>query len=127
MTAATAATLRGIRIATALALGTLALLCLCWELWLAPLRPGGSWLALKILPLLWMAPGIFRGRLYSYRAMTLLVLAYFAEGTVRAYTEPGLSGRLAVLETGLALAVFVLAIAFVRTERSLRFAKAAAP
>ena len=26
-------------------------LCLAWELVLAPLRPGGSWLALKALPL----------------------------------------------------------------------------
>lgn len=123
---APAATLRGIRTASTLALSLLVLLCLGWELWLAPLRPGGSWLALKVLPLLWMAPGIFRGRLYNYRAMTMLILAYFAEGAVRAYTEPGLSGQLAALEILLALAVFVLAIAFVRTERSLRPATAAA-
>src|SRR5690606_28653235 len=25
---------------------------LAWELWLAPLRPGGSWLVLKVIPLL---------------------------------------------------------------------------
>jgi uncharacterized membrane protein len=126
MTAATAATLRGIRIATAVTVCALALLCLGWELWLAPLRPGGSWLALKVLPLLWMAPGIFRGRAYSYRAMTLLILAYFAEGAVRAYTEAGLSGWLAAVEIALALAVFTLAIAYVRTERSLRSATAEA-
>ncbi len=30
----------------------LILLSLAWELWLAPLRPGGSWLVLKILRLL---------------------------------------------------------------------------
>ncbi|MGE8376506.1 MAG: DUF2069 domain-containing protein, partial [Diaphorobacter nitroreducens] len=33
-----------------LAVGSLAaliVLCLAWELWLAPLRPGGSWLAIK--------------------------------------------------------------------------------
>ena len=26
-------------------------LCLAWELWLAPLRPGGSWVALKAVAL----------------------------------------------------------------------------
>ena len=29
----------------------LVLLGLAWELWLAPLRPGGSWWAIKVLPL----------------------------------------------------------------------------
>ena len=48
----------------------LVMLCLAWELWLAPLRPGGSWLALKVLPLLWIAPGIVRGRLYTFAAST---------------------------------------------------------
>ena len=32
---------------TAALLATLALVEICWELWLAPLKPGGSWLALK--------------------------------------------------------------------------------
>ena len=27
-------------------------LCIAWETVLAPLRPGGSWLVLKVLPLL---------------------------------------------------------------------------
>jgi len=30
----------------------LIILCLAWELWLAPLRPGGSSLVFKVLPLL---------------------------------------------------------------------------
>ena len=30
----------------------LILLGLAWELYLAPLRPGGSWLVLKVVPLL---------------------------------------------------------------------------
>src|SRR5690606_23309373 len=59
---------RGWHITAAVCLYALLLLCLAWELWIAPLRPGGSWLALKVLPLLWIAPGITRGRMYSYRA-----------------------------------------------------------
>lgn len=115
-----AAALRGIRIAAIVCIAALALLCIAWELWLAPLRPGGSWLALKVLPLLWIAPGIVRGRLYTYRASTMLILAYFAEGTVRAYAETGVSGYLAWLEVILSAVFFVLAIAFVRAQRAAK-------
>jgi len=117
-----AAALRGIRITAIACVAALALLCLAWELWLAPLRPGGSWLALKVLPLLWIAPGIVSGRLYTYRASTMLILAYFAEGTVRAYAETGVSGYLAWLEVILSTAFFVLAIAFVRAQRAAKTA-----
>lgn len=91
--------------------------CLLWELWLAPLRPGGSWLALKVLPLLMIAPGVLRGRLYTCRLSTMLVLAYFAEGVVRGYSESGPSQRLAWIETALATAYFFAAIAAVRSLR----------
>ncbi len=40
---------------------------LAWELWLAPLRPGGSWLALKVLPLTLALPGVLKLRMYTYR------------------------------------------------------------
>lgn len=123
----TVAAIRGIRYAAAISLVALILLCLAWELWLAPLRPGGSWLALKVLPLLWIAPGILRGRLYTYRVSTMLILAYFAEGTVRAYTEQGLGGTLALTEVALAAALFVMAIAYVRAERAARSAAPATP
>ena len=42
-------------------------LCVAWELWLAPLRPGGSWLVLKALPLLAPLMGILKGRRYTYQ------------------------------------------------------------
>lgn len=98
----------------------LLLLGLAWELWLAPLRPGGSWLALKILPLLWIAPGITRGRSYTYRAATMLILAYFTEGVVRAWSDQGLSANLAVAEIVLSVVFFVAAIAWVRASRAVR-------
>lgn len=105
----------------------LALLCVSWELWLAPLRPGGSWLALKVLPLLWIAPGILRGKVYTFRASTMLILVYFAEGTVRAYSDAGLSATLALIEVALSTAYFVSAIAYVRACRTIKSAADAKP
>ena len=101
-------------------LAALILLGIAWELWLAPLRPGGSWLALKVLPLLWVAPGIARGNRYTYRVSTMLILAYFAEGAVRAYTEQGLSGSLALAEITLTVLFFGIAVAYVRASSGLK-------
>lgn len=111
---------RGWRITATVCLYALLLLCLAWELWLAPLRPGGSWLALKVLPLLWIAPGITRGRIYTCRASTMLILAYFTEGVVRAWSDRGVSASLAIAEIVLSVVFFVAAIAWVRASRALR-------
>ena len=62
----------------------LILLCLAWELWLAPLRPGGSYLALKALPLVLPMAGILSGRRYTYQWTSMFILAYFIEGVMRA-------------------------------------------
>jgi uncharacterized membrane protein len=93
-------------------------LTLVWELWLAPLRAGGSWLALKAMPLFLPLAGIIRGRTYTYRWGTMLILAYVAEGAVRLYTEHGIAARLAAIEVVLALAFFATAIAYTRIARS---------
>ena len=76
-------------LASCASLIALVFLCLAWELWLAPLRPGGSWLVLKTLPLLAPLFGLLRGRIYTYQWSLLLVLAYFIEGVVRAWSETG--------------------------------------
>ena len=76
----------------------LIVLGLAWELWLAPLRPGGSWWVIKILPLLPALPGLLRNRMYTYRWLSLLVWLYFTEGVVRATSESGLSAGLALLQ-----------------------------
>jgi uncharacterized membrane protein len=89
-------------------------LSLAWELWLAPLRPGGSWLALKALPLLAPVFGALHGRIYTLQWALLLVPAYFAEGVVRAYSESGASVRFALVEAGLALVFFVAGLVYVR-------------
>jgi len=81
------------------------LLCLAWELWLAP--TGRGTLALKALPLLLPLLGLWRYRLYTFRWLSLMIWLYFAEGAVRATSEHGLSQALAVLEALLSVAIFV--------------------
>jgi uncharacterized membrane protein len=95
----------------------LVFLCLGWELWLAPLRPGGSWLVLKVLPLLAPLIGVLRGRVYTYQWSLLLVPAYFIEGVVRAWSETGTAAWLAGIEIALAVTFFACAIVHVRLAR----------
>jgi uncharacterized membrane protein len=109
--------LRALNAITSAGLIALIGLCLAWELWLAPQRPGGSWLVLKTLPLLIPLFGILRGKLYTYRWMTLFIILYFVEGVVRAYSDKGLSAQLAGVEIALTLLLFVSAILYVRQMR----------
>ena len=96
----------------------LVLLGVAWELWLAPLRPGGSWLVLKVVPLLFPLMGLLHGRRYTFKWSSLLVWAYAVEGSLRAVSDPGPSARLAILELALALAFFASAIAYLRATRT---------
>ena len=91
---------------------------IAWELRLAPLRPGGSALVFKILPLLLPLFGILHGKRYTYKWASLLILIYFAEGTVRATTEQGMGQWLAIAEVVLSGAFFVSAVAYVRKTRA---------
>ena len=93
-------------------------LCLAWELWLAPLRPGGSWLVLKVLPLLLPLRGVLKGSLYTMQWAAMLILLYFMEGVVRAYSDPSpMSAWMGGLETVLALAFYLCAIFYVRPAK----------
>ena len=109
--------LRALRLAAAGSLALRVALCLAWELWLAPLRPGGSLIALKALPLLLPFRGIAEGRRYTYQWASMLILAYFAEGVMRAWAERGLSQSLAAMEVALSLAFFAAAVAYARHTR----------
>ncbi len=113
-------TSRAAYLAACASLIALIFLCLAWELWLAPLRPGGSWLALKALPLLAPLFGVLRGRVYTYQWALLLILAYFTEGAVRAWSESGVAARLSQIEIALALTFFVSAISYARLARRAR-------
>lgn len=92
-------------LAVASLLGLIAL-GLAWELWLAPLREGGSWWALKVLPLTLPLAGLLKHRMYTYRWLSLLVWLYFTEGIVRATTESGLSAGLAWGQVALCVVLF---------------------
>jgi uncharacterized membrane protein len=104
----------------ATSLVALIFLSLAWELWLAPLRPGGSWLVLKTLPLLAPLMGILKGRRYTYQWAPMLVLAYFTEGVVRAWSETGLSAWLAGAEIVLSVVFFFAAIFYARLSAPSR-------
>lgn len=92
-------------------------LCLAWELRLAPLRPGGSWMVLKTLPLLAPLFGVLKGRVHTYQWASMLMLIYFIEGVVRSYADSGTSAMLAHLEIALALSFIAAAVIFVRAAR----------
>jgi uncharacterized membrane protein len=92
---------------------------IAWELWLAPLKPGGSWLMLKVLPLLAPLFGVLRGKRYTFQWSTLLIWLYFTEGVVRAYSDTGASVPLALAEVALSLAYFASAVAFLRWKRGV--------
>lgn len=106
------------RFAASAALCALIALCLAWELWLAPLRPGGSYIALKALPLLLPLPGILSGKTYTYQWSSMLVLFYLAEGAARALSEGGTSQLLAVLEIVLSAVFFAAVVTYVRLKRA---------
>jgi uncharacterized membrane protein len=96
-----------------LSLIAMVVLALAWELWLAPLRPGGSALALKALPLLFALRGTFQRNVYTLQWACMLVLLYLAEGIVRGMTDGGLSAKLGWMEALLATVFFVCALAYV--------------
>ncbi len=92
----------------------LIVLCLSWELWLAPLRGGTGTLALKALPLALGIAGLLKHRMYTHRWLSLLIWLYFTEGVVRATSELGLSQWLAGIEVILSVGLFVGCAAYVK-------------
>ena len=95
----------------------LIVLCLAWELVLAPLRPGGSWLALKALPLCIPLAGILKNRMYTYRWVSLVIWLYFIEGVVRAWSDARPSSWLAMGEIVLCLVLFTACTLHVRLRQ----------
>ena len=101
----------------------LIVLGLAWELFLAPVKPGGSLLALKVLPLCIPLAGLLKNRMYTYRWVSLLVWLYFTEGAVRAWSDRPPGNYLAMLEVLLCLLLFVACALHVRLR--LKNARAA--
>lgn len=88
-------------------------LCVAWELWLAPLRPGGSWLVLKALPLLLPLRGVLKRDVYTMQWSSMLILLYFTEGIVRATSDRvATSITLGWVEVALSCVYFLCAIMY---------------
>src|SRR3569623_3294556 len=98
------------------ALLALIVLSVAWEMWLAPIRAGGSPVlaAFKALPLCVPLAGLLRRRMYTYRWLSLLVWLYFTDGVVRAWSDRGLSAQLALAEIFLCLLLFAACVMHVR-------------
>ncbi|MBI3350303.1 MAG: DUF2069 domain-containing protein [Burkholderiales bacterium] len=103
------------RLSRNLALGAtmaLILLCLAWELWLAP--TGRGTLAVKVLPLLAAPFGLWRYRMYTYRWLALAIWLYVLEGLVRSTSEGGLGQWLSLGEVALGAVIFTACTAQIR-------------
>jgi uncharacterized membrane protein len=96
----------------------LAVLAVAVELWIAPLRPGGSLLALKALPLAAAIPSLRRGGARAYQWWSMLILGYLGFGLVRGASDAGLTAAMGWLEAALSTVAFVALIAHVRSGRS---------
>ena len=116
MTAST----RTLSLIASISLIALIFLSLAWELLLAPLRPGGSWLMLKTLPLLLPLMGILKGRRYTYQWASMFILLYFTEGVMRAWSDPKPSATLALIEILLSAGFFLSAIAYAKKTASVK-------
>ncbi|MBT8550903.1 DUF2069 domain-containing protein [Polynucleobacter paneuropaeus] len=98
------------------------ILCVCWEWFISPIRPEGSWLILKALPLLLPMRGIWKGNVYTMQWASMLILLYITEGLVR-ITESGWNFYLAILETVLATVAFVSLLMYLKPIKAEAKAK----
>ncbi|WP_447918939.1 DUF2069 domain-containing protein [Achromobacter aegrifaciens] len=107
-----------LRLLASVSLFALIVLCVTWETVVAPVRPGGSWMLLKALPLAFPLRGILRGNLYTYQWASMLSLLYLMEGAVRAMSDPApLSVLMAWGEILLSATFFLSAIFYVRPAK----------
>jgi len=88
-----------------ISLVALIVLCLAWELWLAP--TGRGTLAVKALPLFIPLAGLWRYRMYTFRWLSLMIWLYFAEGAIRATSERGMGVWLGSAEVMLSTLIFI--------------------
>jgi uncharacterized membrane protein len=103
----------------------LIILLILWETLLAPLRPGGSWMVIKVIPLLFPLRGILKREIYTMQWSSMFILLYFTEGVVRARSDIlPLSNVLAWVEIVLSVIFFFSSISYLRPHK--RAAKAAA-
>jgi uncharacterized membrane protein len=101
------------------AVAALVVLCVAWELWLAPLKPGGSLMVLKVLPLAAVLPSLVRGRVRAFQWWSMLILVYLCEGIVRGMSDPDATSRLlGWVEAALASVAWFGILATVKAART---------
>lgn len=104
---------RGFHLGAAVCLIALIFLCVAWELLLAPLRPGGSWMALKVIPLLFPLRGVLKRDVYTMQWSAMLILLYVAEGVVRATSDHAAAAiMLGWIEAALSCLYFLCALCY---------------
>ncbi len=101
----------------------LIILCVAWEWFISPLRPGGSWLILKAVPLIVMLPGIWRAKVYTMQWGTMLILIYTTEALVR-ISESGWNFWMALLELVFSVAIFISLLLYLKPIKAEAKAKA---
>ena len=114
--------LQALKWGAASSLIALIMLCLAWEGWLAPLKPTGSQLILKAVPLLLPLFGILKSQRYTYQWASMFILFYFTEGVVRAWSDSGMSAKLALVEILLSVIFFICTIFFAKLTRQTNYA-----
>lgn len=102
------------RLLAVFCLVALVFLGLGWELTWAPVKPGGSLLALKVVPLCFALAGLLKHRMYTYRWLSLMIWLYFTEGVVRAYGDRPPGNWLAMVEVALCLGLFAACVLHVK-------------
>lgn len=105
-----------LRRATVALVAALVLLEVLWETVLAPIRPGGSWLVVKALPLAFLWPGLARGDRRAGQWTSLALPFYFAEALVRAVTETGRHALVAGVAALFAALAFAALLASLRSD-----------
>lgn len=95
---------------------------IAWEWQLDPLRPGGSWLVLKVLPLAFALRGLAKAELYTFKWMSLLIWVYVGEALVRivglSSTERGLAWVSLIISLTVAFTILAGARAAIRKVKA---------
>ena len=77
-----------------------------WEILINPLRPTGSLLWLKIIPLVLTLPGLFKARILTFQCLSLLVWLYICEALVRIYSDDWIEILMSSLWLAMSLLLF---------------------
>lgn len=98
-------------------------LLLVWHFRILPVAPGTALVmsAPLLLPLAVAGPGLFRGKTYTYKWMSLLIWLIFAHGCMEAWThrEVPLLAAIASLEPLLSVTLFIGLVKFLKAQTAL--------